>query len=512
MNAAGKICTLERLLSLREEARRAGRVVVHCHGCFDIVHPGHIQHLQFARSLGDVLLVSVSADACVNKGPDRPLIPEDLRAMSLAALECVDWVYVNRDPTAVELLEQVRPDIYVKGREYERNNDPRFLAERDTVLRHGGRVVFSGGEVVYSSTALIGQIGQRELFDLEKLRRLRQRCNLDASAVRALMQRFDRRRVVVAGDCVVEYCHECEICETGAEDALSALRVVRTHKRLRGAAAVAIHAAALGASPVLVTQLADDAECRETVDQLERAGVQVTCMPGRAPLRRHRYVVDDRTALTADGGGPVAVDSRIQEAYGGLVLSQMNGAAALVVADHGQGLLTPPLLKCIIEGAASAHAAVVGRDAGIQGSLKAFRGVDMLVQSEREVRRCLHDYASGVGALAWNLLHMTGARSALMIIGRKGLLSFETASDEQTGRLHSEYAPVLAPVRQGGAAAYDRLLAVAALVAAAGGSPPVAALLGASAMEVEEDSRLSPDVLAGLFDFTEQPCAMRRAS
>src|ERR1700683_4677718 len=126
-----KICNLDRLTAIRRGAKEAGRVIVHCHGCFDIVHPGHIQHLQYAKSLGDELIVTVSADSQVSKGLDRPLIPDDLRASSLAALECVDWVHVNPHPTAVELLEQLRPDVYVKGSEYERNSDPRFLAERD---------------------------------------------------------------------------------------------------------------------------------------------------------------------------------------------------------------------------------------------------------------------------------------------------------------------------------------------------------------------------------------------
>src|SRR5437868_2374466 len=119
-----KICSLLRLLGLREEARKTGRTVVHCHGCFDIVHPGHIHHLQLAKSYGDLLIVSVSADSRVSKGINRPLIPEDLRAAGLAALECVDAVYVNDEATAVELLEQLRPDVYVQWKEYEHNRDP----------------------------------------------------------------------------------------------------------------------------------------------------------------------------------------------------------------------------------------------------------------------------------------------------------------------------------------------------------------------------------------------------
>src|SRR5277367_4270541 len=152
MASSKKLCAIDRLLCLRAQARLNGKNFVHCLGCFDIVHPGHIMHLQYARSLGDILVVSVSADSQVNKGVDRPLIPDDLRAASLAALECVDWVYVSPDPTAVELLERLRPDVYVKGQEYETNRDPRFLAERQAVERNGGRVVFSSGDVVYSST------------------------------------------------------------------------------------------------------------------------------------------------------------------------------------------------------------------------------------------------------------------------------------------------------------------------------------------------------------------------
>src|SRR3954462_9188718 len=148
MGPERKVCTLDQLLALRRLARSEGKTIVHCHGCFDIVHPGHIQHLQFARSLGDILVVSVSADSQVNKGVNRPLIPDDLRASSLAALECVDWVYVNEHPTAVTLLESLQPDVYVKGREYERSVAPRFLAERDAVTSSGGRVVFASGEVV----------------------------------------------------------------------------------------------------------------------------------------------------------------------------------------------------------------------------------------------------------------------------------------------------------------------------------------------------------------------------
>ncbi|RMF73196.1 MAG: cytidyltransferase, partial [Planctomycetota bacterium] len=152
--------------------RESGKTVVQCHGCFDIVHPGHVRYLQFARQLGDVLIVSLTGDELVGKGPDRPYIPQELRAENLAAFEFVDWVVIDPHPTACELLEQLRPDVYVKGREYADSHDPRFLREREIVESYGGRVVFHSGDVVFSSTRLIESLDDDAHLDECRLRAL----------------------------------------------------------------------------------------------------------------------------------------------------------------------------------------------------------------------------------------------------------------------------------------------------------------------------------------------------
>src|SRR4051812_16478289 len=270
-----KICALSDLLRIREEARAQGRTVVHCHGCFDIVHPGHIHHLQFAKSLGDLLIVSVSADTHVNKGVNRPLIPDDLRAASLAALECVDAVYLNPDSTAAELLEQLKPDIYVKGREYERSIDPRFLRERDTVAANGGRVVFSSGDIVYSSTALIGTLGNTDPFQDEKMRRFCSRYDLTSATLSNLIHRFRDLPIVVIGDYILDRYHFCEATGIAGEGPMMALRAIQSHDYDGGAGVIAAHLAGMGAAPKLVTGLADDELSNQAELRLRFAGVDV---------------------------------------------------------------------------------------------------------------------------------------------------------------------------------------------------------------------------------------------
>ena len=250
--ARRKVQSLESLIALREDARRRGRTFVHCHGCFDVVHPGHIHHLQHAKSRGDVLLVSVSSDANVAKGVSRPLIPDDLRCASLAALECVDAVLLNDFATAAELLERVRPDVYVKGREYESSADPRFLIERDTVLAHGGEVFFTGGDVVYSSTALIGALTDTGAFNSEKITRYGRDHGLTPASVEALLRRMAGRKVVVIGDTIIDRYHFCEATGVAGEGPMMALHAIAKRDYDGGAAIVAGLAAALGADVTLV--------------------------------------------------------------------------------------------------------------------------------------------------------------------------------------------------------------------------------------------------------------------
>ena len=153
-----------KILEMSEVASRIalhkseGKTIVHCHGCFDLMHPGHIKYFQAARTMGDVLVVTLSPDRFVDKGPDRPVFNEDLRAESIAALECVDYVAINKWPTAEETLRLIRPDIYVKGQEFENMEDKtgKIQKEVEVINEIGAEIRFTH-EIVFSSTKLLNQ-------------------------------------------------------------------------------------------------------------------------------------------------------------------------------------------------------------------------------------------------------------------------------------------------------------------------------------------------------------------
>lgn len=154
----GKILDVGELAKRFQKFKAQGKATVLCHGCFDLMHPGHIKHFQSAKKMGDILAVTVSPDEYIDKGPGRPVFSQALRAESIAALECVDFVAINEWPTAEETLRLLRPAIYVKGQEFEKLEDKTGKIQREfDVLKEIGAELRVTKDVVFSSTKLINE-------------------------------------------------------------------------------------------------------------------------------------------------------------------------------------------------------------------------------------------------------------------------------------------------------------------------------------------------------------------
>jgi rfaE bifunctional protein kinase chain/domain/rfaE bifunctional protein nucleotidyltransferase chain/domain len=486
-----KICSLAHLLEFRRAAAANRQTVVHCHGCFDIVHPGHIQYLQFARSLGDTLIVTVSADPQVNKGINRPLIPDDLRAASLAALECVDRVYVNPHPTAVEVLDALKPDVYVKGREYEENQDPRFLAERDTVTRNGGRVIFSSGDVIYSSTALIGAMSAADAFNDEKIRRYRQQFDLSSANLSNLIMRCRGTRMVVVGDYIQDRYHFCDATGVAGEGPMMNLRPLRTEYYDGGAAIIARHLAGLGADVTLITSLAADDISNQIVARLAGGGIITRSVRQRRQLvNKSRFLVDQTKLFKVDDGMTTPLDSRSLDETAWMIDEESKSAAGVIFADFGYGLITTPLLDRVMPAIRPQVPIITADVSGQQSTLLRFQNVDLLCPTERELRQTLNNFSSGLNAVVYELLGATAARAAMITLGKQGLCLFDQQQqtkplDSWDRKLRAAYLPALTSNVVDPLGCGDALLAVASLALATGASPQAAAYLGSLAAGVE---------------------------
>ena len=164
----GKIKNLEELTHIIANLKSTGKKIVHCHGVFDLLHIGHIKHFEEARTFGDVLIVSITPDEFVNKGPGRPAFTTSLRLESLASLESVDYVFANKWPTAEDTIKIIKPDIYCKGPDYKDHLDDitgKINDEAAAVNFVGGKIVYTD-DITFSSSSLLNKFGN--LYSLEQ--------------------------------------------------------------------------------------------------------------------------------------------------------------------------------------------------------------------------------------------------------------------------------------------------------------------------------------------------------
>ena len=155
-SARSKIGSPEAIRGRVEAARAAGKTVALANGCFDVLHVGHVRYLQGARAEAGVLVVGVNGDESVRrlKGPGRPVLPADDRALLVAALEVVDHVVVFPEDDVRNLLLALKPDVHCKGTDY----TPETVPERDVVRSYGGRIAIVGDAKRHDTRTLIEKV------------------------------------------------------------------------------------------------------------------------------------------------------------------------------------------------------------------------------------------------------------------------------------------------------------------------------------------------------------------
>jgi rfaE bifunctional protein kinase chain/domain len=297
------------------------------------------------------------------------------------------------------------------------------------------------------------------------------------------------QKVVVIGDYILDRYQFCDASGVAGEGPMLSLRSLQAQDFDGGAGVIALHLAGLGAKPVLVSALADDETSSDAEIRMATAGVQLSCSYDRpGVVTKHRYVVEQAKLFKVDEGSPAPADSHREEALARRVLEAADGAAAVIFADFGYGVITAGLLDRILPELRERVGVLAADVSGRNASLLRFRGVDLLCPSEREAREAQHDFSGGLGAVVWNLLNSTDARQAIVTLGKQGLVTFERNDHAAGDRLHSEYLPALSPRVVDPLGCGDALLAAATLTLCAGGTLQAAALLGSicAAIEVQE--------------------------
>ncbi len=477
---------------LRREigARPRKRSVVMCHGVFDLVHPGHIRHLLYAKSKADILVASLTADIHISKAQYRPFVPQDLRALNLAALEMVDYVVIDEQATPIENIARIQPDFFAKGYEYQSSGiHPRTREELATIEAYGGEILFTPGDIVFSSSAII-ETGPPDI-SVDKLAMLLQAEGLNFDRLRATLGKFSEVSVHVVGDTIVDSLTHTTMIGGMTKTPTPSVRYDGRQDFIGGAAIVAAHLAAAGAKVTFSTVLGEDPFKEFVVEGLQKLGVTVKPVIDRTRPTTHKnaYVCGDYRLLKVDTLDNRSISDHVMETIAAQIAE--TPAKAVVFSDFRHGIFNrrtiPALTEALPKGAFRvADSQVASR----WGNILEFKGFDLLTPNEREARFALADQDTGVRPLAAQLHEEAACRMVVLKLGDRGVLAVRPGRDGDLRSFFVVDSFVERVVDAVGAG--DALLAYATLAMVADGNEVGATVLGsfAAAIECEIDGNV----------------------
>jgi rfaE bifunctional protein kinase chain/domain len=485
-----KIKTVEELREIIGPRPRKKSVIM-CHGTFDVVHPGHVRHLLYASGKGDILVASLTSDLHIKKANYRPFVPEDLRAMNLAALEMVDYVIIDTDPTPLRNLATLQPDYFAKGYEYvDGGLHPRTQEEVKVLESYGGEVLFTPGDIVYSSSALI-ELAPPKLA-IEKLLEVLRAEDISFEDLRRALDKFKGLKVHVVGDTIVDTLTHCTPIGANSKTPTLSVRYESKVDFSGGAAVVAKHVRAAGADVLFSTVLGNDALKDFVVEDLKTAGVE--CNPVIDPTRP----TTNKNAIVAESYRLLKIDTLDNRTISDRIANELVRAIAgrrvdaVVYSDFRHGIFNRHTIPMLTAGIPPGSLRVADSQVASRwGNILDFNGFDLITPNEREARFALGEQDLTVRPLAQELFRRAQCSTLILKLGDRGVLTYRKRDDLDDPRaffaVDTFTDRVVDAVGSG-----DALLAYATLGMVATRNPVIATILGsiAAAVECEHDGNI----------------------
>jgi rfaE bifunctional protein nucleotidyltransferase chain/domain len=422
-----KIVPLERLHAERASLGAKGQRLVLAHGCFDLLHIGHIRYLETARQMGDILMVTISPDEYVDKGPERPVFNSRLRAEALASLHCVDWVSINDRPTAVELLGTLRPDIYVKGSDFaaKRDDPTGKLQEEAAACEKLGIELRFTEDIVFSSSNLISRFFSSYPEETQEYLRLFSSRH-PLPEILKVLDHMAELSVCVVGDAILDEYRYCSPLGVSSKSPTLAVLHEDTELFAGGVMAIANHLAGFAREVDMLTVLGEKNESGNDF-------IASALLPN---VRAHYYYLP---------AAPTTLKTRFVDGYSSIKLLEIYHMADAHLPDEREALFREQILKLgaqtnLTLAADFGHGALsqatrealclsgvflavnTQSNAGnrMMHTISRYSRADYVSLTENELRLDLRDTSGHIRTLLPEAAHRFQARAFMVTRGKKG--------------------------------------------------------------------------------------------
>lgn len=444
-------------------------------GNFNILHPGHIRLLHQARGLGSQLIVGIFADHIAG---DR-IISQELRLEAMRSLSWIDEVILI-DESLNTTISVLKPEFVLKGKEHELASN----TEMEALDAYGGKLLFSSGEVIFSSLELIREEFRRHPEVIESMTLPTDFCirhNITFDSIQSTLEKFATMKVLVVGDLIVDEYISCQPLGMSQEDPSIAVTPLDSQLFVGGAGIVASHASALGASVNLFSLLGDDETANFARRRLRESNVQLECVTDstRPTTLKQRFRAKGTTLLRVSHLRQQAISLSLQNVIYESIIEASTDADLVIFSDFNYGALPQPLVSRLIPQLRQKGITLAAdsQSSSQTGDIARFFGMDLLTPTEREARISVKNHEDGLIKLSDSLKDQSNARHIILTLGEEGIL-IHSHSEDATNTSKTDRIRALNPTPKDTAGAGDSMLTTAAMCLSAGASIWESALLG----------------------------------
>ena len=428
MNFKNKIIDFDQAGRLFKKIRSTKKII-HCHGVFDLVHPGHIRHLSYCKSKADILIASITPDKFIKKGIYRPLVPEKIRANNLSVLELVDYVVIDKFKYPYSIINKIKPHYFAKGNEYFNNPNPLTEKEKQILKKFGGKMLFTPGDFVLSSTKIINENEINLKYD--KLKNLMDVNNYTFEKIVEVIKNFKNIRIHVVGDLIIDTHNECEAVAGLHKSPTLSLIKKNSISYLGGAGIVAAHFASFSKNVTLTTVINKDKLGNLAKKILKKYKVNLN------PIYEHDRPTTEKSIYISKDHNLLKVNNVSNQPISDISLDKIkkklkkNNYDILIIADYRHGIFNKQSCKEIIKSISKkAFKAADSQVASRWGNILDFKGFDLITPTEQEARYSLFEQDLTIRTLATKLMKNSKSKNIILKIGERGLIALANNKPE----------------------------------------------------------------------------------
>ena len=424
-----KIIQFDKLSLFRKKFK--SKKIVLCHGVFDVLHFGHIKHLQAAKEIGDILIVSISSDKYVNKGPGRPFFKLDKRLETISAIACVDFVVESNYPDALTIIKLLKPEFYCKGIEYKKFKDDitgKISKEKKAIESHKGKIVYTNEEV-YSSSKLI-----KDNINFHTLQNKFLRKNLNNFSfedVNKILNNFKKLNILLIGEAIIDEYIFCDPVAKSGKESVLVFKELKSERFIGGSLAIANTLANFCKSVTLITNIGEKKELLPFIKKKLNKNIKIKLIykKNSPTIIKKRFVdnIDNRKILGVYSINSDHLDNTHQNNLNKMIINYSKQNDFIVVADYGHGLISKKTSDIIskIKKFKSLNAQLNSFNIG-DHSLQKYPSVESIVINESELRHELRNQIDNIELLMLGLLKKINFRYLIVTKGKDGAILLDT--------------------------------------------------------------------------------------